>query len=173
MKASQTTHKNCQDKFLFFYLYMYFCFYHPLFFPLYLSLSLFHYLSIVLAQNPVFNFQVQNCILSLLATNIEIALTRDKVSAVSSSPMYRLQFWRDTFKAIYQGVGPVPKLVSQVFGLWRFRCLSDCGMLTLRNLGNACINSPPHGCYIDWMIFLNLIAVLCLKARIRAKRIIH
>ncbi|GMS84980.1 hypothetical protein PENTCL1PPCAC_7155 [Pristionchus entomophagus] len=48
-------------------------------------------------------------IFAILAANVEIALTRDKVSSVSTTAMYRLKFWRDTFSAIYKGEGLVPQ----------------------------------------------------------------
>ncbi|GMT16965.1 hypothetical protein PFISCL1PPCAC_8262 [Pristionchus fissidentatus] len=48
-------------------------------------------------------------IFALLAANVEIALTRDKVSSVSTTAMYRLKFWRDAFAAIYKGDGLVPQ----------------------------------------------------------------
>ncbi|GMR37266.1 hypothetical protein PMAYCL1PPCAC_07461 [Pristionchus mayeri] len=53
--------------------------------------------------------KAQPHVFALLAANVEIALTRDKVSSVSTTAMYRLKFWRDTFSAIYKGEGLVPQ----------------------------------------------------------------
>ncbi|KAF8361773.1 hypothetical protein PRIPAC_88696 [Pristionchus pacificus] len=83
---------------------------------------------------------------ALLAANVEIALTRDKVSSVSTTAMYRLKFWRDAFAAIYKGDGLVPQqpvaTALVAFGRWSsFDLLDGMAAARQRTIGDRPFNS--------------------------------